>query len=65
MKYKCNRDCFNCIFEDCIVSESEISKEEREAIRERDKQIFTTIPTRVVRVRPGRVKNRNKMMVLT
>lgn len=63
MKYKCNHDCFNCIFDDCIVET--ISSEERAEIRERDKQMFTEMPTRVIRAKPGRVKNRNKMMVLT
>lgn len=37
---KCNRDCFNCVFDDCVVNDSDISSEERKAIRERDK-IFT------------------------
>lgn len=31
---KCNRDCFNCIYEDCIINT--ITKEEREESEKRD-----------------------------
>ena len=36
MKEKCNRDCFNCIYEDCITDT--ITKEERREISERNKR---------------------------
>lgn len=35
MGKKCNRDCFNCIFDDCIMEN--ITSEEREEAKERDK----------------------------
>lgn len=63
MKYKCNHDCFNCIFSDCIVDE--ISSEERAEIKERDKQYFTPVEAaRVIRQKPSRVKNRGRVMVI-
>ena len=36
MTEKCNRDCFNCIYDDCIVHTA--SKEERQEIAERNKR---------------------------
>lgn len=35
MGKKCNRDCFNCVFDDCIIDK--MTKEEREEAKERDK----------------------------
>ena len=61
MKTKCNHDCFNCIYDDCVIET--ISSEEREAIRERDKQYFTAI--KMSRTKKGRVKNKHRMIVLT
>ncbi len=37
---KCNRDCFNCKYEDCIIEKA--SSEERKEIRERDNRYFKT-----------------------
>lgn len=33
-KYKCNRDCFNCFFDDCICDS--LSEKEREDAKYRD-----------------------------
>lgn len=58
MKMKCNRDCFHCIYSDCIVNN--MTESEREASRERDKKfsncksnssIAKARPTRRKRVR--------------
>ena len=34
---QCNRDCFNCIFEDCIVNE--LLPEDLKEINQRDREI--------------------------
>lgn len=34
MAERCNRDCFNCPYEDCILEESDITLAERVALRE-------------------------------
>ena len=50
---KCNRDCFNCKFDDCVVNG--ITSEERSEIRERDKKIvdyghvLKAIPNRAIK----------------
>ena len=53
---KCNRDCFNCTYEDCIVND--ISSEERSEIKERDRKIIDY--GSVIKARPPRVKSRRK-----
>lgn len=34
MAERCNRDCFNCPYEDCILEESDITLAERVALQE-------------------------------
>ena len=51
-KTSCNRDCFNCLFDDCIMND--VSSEERKAMNLRDMN-FTNfgsiIPARAQRSR--------------
>lgn len=54
-KVKCNEDCFNCIFDDCIVSG--ISSTERKEIRQRDSSYFNTGQIKL-QARPRRGKFR-------
>ena len=39
-KPMCQEDCFNCIFEDCIVNT--ITSKDRKEITERDKRYYNT-----------------------
>lgn len=56
---KCKRDCFNCLFEDCIVDS--MSSEERHQEKERD-QKFSNICfyESIAKARPLRAKNRKR-----
>lgn len=45
---KCNRDCFNCIYDDCVIGT--LSSKERKEIKERDKSIMSY--GSVVKARP-------------
>lgn len=55
---KCNRDCFNCQFEDCVVDT--MSSEERIETKERDK-IFISSRTygSLVKARPTRASRKH------
>ena len=37
MAERCNRDCFNCPYEDCILEESDITLAERVALQEMER----------------------------
>lgn len=55
---RCNHDCFNCIYDDCIIET--MSSEERNEIKERDKRYFDA-PAKtmsIVKQRPVRAKHR-------
>ena len=52
---KCNHDCFNCTFDDCIVDE--ISQKEKRDSHKRDIN-FTDYGTVVLKARPSRSKLR-------
>ena len=56
---KCNRDCFNCAYDDCIVDN--MSSEERTEAKERDKK-FSQIYFygSLANARPLRAKNRKR-----
>lgn len=59
MKSKCNHDCFNCTYDDCIIES--ISSKERKEIKERDKQYFTPVKAYGVMIqRPVRAKHRGR-----
>ena len=61
---KCNRDYFNCIHDDCVVSLTDISREERKDIKERDKRYFDEMDARtIIKQRPVRAKSRNSRKV--
>ena len=53
---KCNHDCFNCQYPDCVIET--ISPEERKEINERDKRYFTPVATRVVIQRANRARQK-------
>ena len=56
---KCNKDCFNCKHDDCIVEG--ISQEERKEIRERDKKLISQLNYGSLAVaRPIKAKNKRK-----
>lgn len=56
---KCDHDCFNCIFDDCVSNE--LTKEERKEIKERDARYFSlTQPVRIQRHRTRRNGMRGK-----
>lgn len=48
----CNRDCFNCKYDDC--HNNKMSAAERRAIKKRDERYFYT--GKVVRAKPTRAK---------
>lgn len=52
---KCNRDCFNCTFDDCIVDE--LSKKEKLDATIRDIN-FTDYGTVALKARPARTRLR-------
>lgn len=55
----CNRDCFNCIYDDCVVEE--LSDDERKEIRERDNRYYNAIETRgIIKQKPTRAKHRGR-----
>lgn len=53
---KCNHDCFNCTFDDCIVGT--MTKQEREEAKQRDKD-FTSYG-RVIYQKPKLAKHRGR-----
>lgn len=58
---KCDRDCFNCKYDDCIVSYGDISKKERYEIRERDEKLVSQLNYgSLVIGKHARSKNRKK-----
>ena len=59
---KCNRDCFNCKHDDCIVNN--VSQKERTEIRERDKKFVTQLNYGSLAVgKRIRSKNRRKYYI--
>ena len=44
---KCNYDCFNCIYNDCIVNTA--SPSERKEIRERDNRYYNSTGSKMLR----------------
>lgn len=55
---RCNHDCFNCIYDDCIIEK--MSSAERKEVKERDRRYFD-VPAKtmsVVKQRPVRAKHR-------
>ena len=54
MSNKCNHDCFNCIYNDCITNV--VTKAEREEIKQRDFNYFDS--NFVIQKSPKRAKNR-------
>ena len=56
---KCNRDCFNCKHNDCIVEG--ISQKERADIRERDNSLISQLNYGSLAIaRPIKAKNKKK-----
>jgi hypothetical protein len=55
---KCNHDCFNCTYDDCIVGVTQISKEERKEIKERDKRYFNGADSRALKQIPSRARQK-------
>lgn len=55
---KCNNDCFNCPYNDCIVNG--ITTEDRKEIRERDNRYYNAVSSNwIVNGRPTRARKRN------
>ena len=57
---RCNNDCFNCIHDDCIISN--ISSKERREIKDRDTRYFGA-PVKSMSVlvqKPTRAKHRGR-----
>ena len=58
---RCDRNCFDCKFPDCIIPDREITKEERQAIKERDRLM---LDPRVLLVRGnGKAKHRHNKQI--
>lgn len=56
---KCNRDCFNCVYDDCIVDIA--SSAERKEIRERDNRHYNAIEAKyIIKQKPTRAKYRGR-----
>lgn len=56
MAKKCERDCFNCKFDDCIIET--VTKEEREEQNWRDREYISY--GFVLKQRPARAKHRGR-----
>lgn len=56
---KCDRDCFNCKYDDCIAND--VSQKERADIRKRDNKLISQLNYgSLVIGKHGRSKNRKK-----
>ena len=58
---KCDRDCFNCKFSDCIVNG--ILSEDRKEIRERDKRYDIAVESRSITKRPKKLKHKGRIVM--
>ena len=56
---KCNYDCFNCIYDDCLVDTKTMTKEEREDAKYRDK-VYQEYGSSFIKMRPQRAKHRGR-----
>ena len=58
---KCNRDCFNCIYDDCIIETA--SSKERKEIKMRDESYFNTLGSGILKQKPVRARHRHSRKV--
>lgn len=55
-KAKCNYDCFNCAYDDCIASDKDITTVERMEISHRDKRYFNDTGIRAIHRKPKKAR---------
>ena len=54
---KCNHNCFECTYDDCILDDKEITSVERMEIRQRDNRYFNSIESRaIIKQKPTRAR---------
>ena len=61
MSKRCNRDCFNCVYDDCIMDTA--TKEERAEITERDKRYYNASDAwYIIKAKPSRSRYKGRKL---